>query len=217
MRIFQIGAGGNIGRRLSHLLVQAGDDVTGMHRAPEQASSISATGAAPLLGDLVSDSVEALAEKMAGHDAVVFSAGAHGAGQEKTTLIDGLGLEKAADAAIKAGVDRFVLVSAFPESERAKNLGDDFEHYMRTKKTADVYLSATDLDWVIVRPGMLSEERGTGLVSAGFAVEYGHVSRDNVAAVIAALLHERAVSRVIFELTDGTTPFSDALAHLASR
>jgi len=35
-----------------------------------------------------------------------------------TTLIDGVGVEKTADAAV--GVSRFVLVSAFPESERAK-------------------------------------------------------------------------------------------------
>ena len=75
----------------------------------------------PRRGDLIGDSVGELAAKLSGHDAVVFSAGAHGTGQELTTQIDGRGLEK-------AGVTRFVLVSAFPEAGRGDALGDGFEH-----------------------------------------------------------------------------------------
>lgn len=48
--------------------------------------------------DLIEDSVATLAQRLAGHDAVVFSAGAHGTGAELTTAIDGRGLEKAATA-----------------------------------------------------------------------------------------------------------------------
>jgi len=44
---------------------------------------------------------------------------------------------------------------------------------MRVKKAADVHLAHTDLDWLIVRPGTLTDEPGTGLVSAGLALEYG--------------------------------------------
>lgn len=216
MRVFQIGAAGNVGRRLAALLSQRGDDVTGMHRSPGQAEVILAAGAKPVRGDLVSDAVQDLAAQMAGHDAVVFSAGAHGAGQTQTTQIDGLGLEKAVDAARSAGISRFVLVSAFPESERARGLGDNFEHYMRTKKTADVYLASSGLDWVIVRPGLLTDGPGDGLISAGMAVEYGEVSRDHVAMFIEAALHEPALNHIIVELTDGTEPLEQAVARLGS-
>ena len=216
MKVFQIGAAGGVGRRLSALLSARGDEATGMHRNPEQADTIRDAGATPVAGDLIGDSVEELAAKMAGHDAVVFSAGAHGTGRDQTTLIDGKGLEKAADAAAQAGVSRFVLVSAFPESERGKGLGEGFEHYMRVKKTADVYLTHTDLDWIIVRPGLLRNEPGSGLVTVGVAVEYGDVARDNVAAFIDAALHEPALSRVIVELTDGSTPARDAAAQVAA-
>jgi len=58
---------------------------------------------------------------MRGHSAVVFSAGAHGTGMDQTTLIDGTGLEKAAAAATRAGVSRFVLVSAFPRPVGTSN------------------------------------------------------------------------------------------------
>lgn len=216
MLVFQIGAAGGVGRRLSALLSARGDEATGMHRNPEQADTIHSAGATPVIGDLVKDSVQDLAAKMAGHDAVVFSAGAHGTGRDQTTLIDGKGLEKAADAAVQAGVSRFILVSAFPESERGKGLGEGFEHYMRVKKTADVYLTHTDLDWIIIRPGLLRDEPGSGLVTAGVAVEYGDVARDNVAAFIDAALHEPALSRVIVELTDGSTPVRNAAAQVAA-
>lgn len=216
MKVFQIGAGGNVGRRLSALLRARGDQPSGMHRSPDQAERIERAGARAVAGDLIADSVDALAAKMTGNDAVVFSAGAHGTGRDKTTQIDGEGLEKAVDAALMAGIGRFVLVSAFPESERAGRLGDDFEHYMRVKKTADVYLAASDLDWIIVRPGLLTDAPGTGLVTAGLAVEYGEVSRDSVAAFLDAALHEPRLSRVIVELTDGAVPVADAVSRLAA-
>lgn len=216
MKVFQIGAAGGVGHRLSALLSQRGDEVTGMHRNPDQAEIIRGAGGAPVIGDLIDDSVAGLASLMVGHDAVVFSAGAHGTGQDKTTLIDGVGLEKAADAATIAGVSQFVLVSVFPEAGRAQGLGAGFEHYMRVKKTADVYLTHTDLDWVIVRPGTLRDEPGSGLVTAGVAIEYGDVARDNVAAFIAAALHEPTLSRAIVELTDGDTPVADAPALVAA-
>jgi uncharacterized protein YbjT (DUF2867 family) len=203
-----------VGSRLSRLLIEGGDKVSGMHRHPEQAGKIARDGSTPVLGDLIEDSVQDLAGKFAGHDAVVFSAGAHGTGMDKTTLIDGKGLEKAADAAAKAGIPRFILVSAFPESERGKGLGEGFEHYMRVKKTADVYLTHTDLDWLIVRPGLLRDEPGDGKVTAGLAIEYGDVHRDNVAAFIHAALHSSDLSRIIVELTDGVTPAADAVAQL---
>ena len=177
--------------------------------------SIGGTGATSVLGDLVNDPVEELAERMHGHDAVVFSAGAHGTGRDQTTLIDGAGLEKAAAAAAQAGVPRFVLVSAFPESERGRDLGEGFEHYMRVKKAADVHLVHTELDWVIVRPGGLLDSSGTGHVSAGPAIAYGSIPRDDVAGVIAEILHTPAVSREIVELTSGATPIAEAVASLA--
>lgn len=216
MKVFQIGAAGGVGRRLTQLLTARGDFVTGMHRGPAQGETVRAAGGTPAVGDLIADSVEDLAGKMRGHDAVVFSAGAHGTGQDKTTLIDGRGLQKAADAAALAGVSRFVLVSVFPDALRDGTRSEGFEHYIKVKKTADVYLTRTDLDWLIVRPGTLLDTPGSGRVTAGPAVEYGDVHRDDVAAFLDAALHAPALSRVIVELTSGETPIADAVTRLAS-
>lgn len=214
MKVFIMGAGGGVGRPLARALTARGDEVSGMHRRVEQADAVAASGATSVIGDLIADSVEQLRDRMAGHDAVAFSAGAHGTGQDQTTLIDGQGLEKAAAAARAAGISRFALVSVFPDAGRGREPKPGFEHYMRVKKTADVHLTHTDLDWLIVRPGTLRDEAGDGLVNAGFAIEYGDVRRDNVAAFLAAALHEPALGRVIVELTDGTTPVDAAVASL---
>jgi nucleoside-diphosphate-sugar epimerase len=216
MKVFQIGAAGGVGRRLARLLTERGDEVTGMHRNPAQAETVRACGATALSGDLTVDSVGELAQKIDGHDAVVFSAGAHGTGMDQTSAIDGKGLEKAADAAALAGVRRFVLVSAFPEAWRDRETTEGFEHYVRVKKAADAYLARTDLDWLIVRPGTLLDEPGNGTVTAGLALEYGAVHRDDVAAFIGAALHETSLNRVIVELTSGPTPVAESVAHLAS-
>ena len=210
MRIFQIGVAGGVGRRLARLLVERGDEVTGMFRDPAQSEAVAALGATPALGDLINDTVEQLAAKMAQHDAVVFSAGAHGTGSDNTTLIDGRGLEKAADAARLAGVSRFVLVSVFPDANRAGERSEGFEHYMAVKKQADVYLAATDLNWLIVRPGTLTDDAGDGLVTAGPAIAYGDTRRDNLAAFIAEALHAPGGARRIVEITDGSTPVAEA-------
>lgn len=214
MQVFIIGAAGGVGTPLTKILTERGDRVTGMHRKPEQAEKIAAAGGTPVEGDLITDSIAELGTKVFGHEVVVFSAGAHGTGVDQTTLIDGEGLEKAAAAAYEAGVQRFVLVSAFPEAGRGTETAESFEHYMRVKKAADVHLAGTELDWVIVRPGTLRDEPGDGLVTAGPAIPYGDVRRENVAAFIAELVHRPDVTRVIVELTDGDTPAAEAVDQL---
>jgi nucleoside-diphosphate-sugar epimerase len=217
MQVFIIGAAGGIGTRLAAALAEEGDSVTGMFRNPDHQLRVEAAGAVPVIGDLVADSVDEIAVKMAGHDAVVFTAGAHGTGIEQTTLIDGKGVEKAAAAAEQAGVEQFVLVSAYPEAAADPNgISEGYAHYLRTKKAAEVFLTGTELDWIVVRPGHLLDDPGDGLVTAGLALVEQDVPRDDVAAFIVAALHDPTLSRTIVELTDGTTPVADAVREVAS-
>lgn len=216
-RVFQIGAAGGVGRRLTTLLTANGDRVTGMYRTPGQDAVIRGAGGTPILGNLVSDPADTLAESLAGHDAVIFSAGAHGTGADMTTAIDGRGLEKAVDAALTAGVKRFVLVSVFMDALRDQPRSEGFEHYMAVKRQADTYLARTDLDWLIVRPGTLLDDPGTGLITAGVAIPYGSISRDDVAALLAAALFHPTLNRTAFELVSGDIPITDAVSRLSPR
>ncbi len=53
MRIFLAGASGVIGRRLTPLLIEAGHAVVGTTRSPENAAAIAATGAVPVVVDVL--------------------------------------------------------------------------------------------------------------------------------------------------------------------
>ena len=215
MKVFQIGAAGGIGARLGSILAARGEPSTGMHRRPDQAAGLTSAGMLPVRGDLIDDSAEQLARLIRGHDAVVFSAGAHGTGATTRHSSTVAGSRRPPPPP-RWRLRRFVLVSVFPEAGRSGDPREGFEHYMRVKKSADAHLVSTDLDWVIVRPGTLRDEPGDDRVSAGLALEYGEVRRDNVAAFISAVLDDPGVNRVIVELTDGSTPVAEAVAALRS-
>ncbi|KAA8697575.1 SDR family oxidoreductase [Pseudomonas caricapapayae] len=214
-KVFVIGAAGKVGQRLVKNLADSGHEVIALHRKEEQSAALEATGALPLLGNLTELDAPRLAGSMAGSDVVVFTAGAGGAGIELTNAIDGKGLETAVAAAELAGVRRFLLVSAFPEAARGTDTSAGFENYMRVKKQADVYLASSALDWVILRPGTLIDTPGKGEISAGLAIAYGDIPRDDVAAVLAALVDRPEISRQIIELTQGATPVDMALRTLS--
>ncbi|KPB71512.1 NAD(P)H-binding protein [Pseudomonas cannabina] len=216
-RVFVIGAAGKVGLRLIKNLGDNGHEVIALHRKEQQSALIKATGALPLLGNLVEMDAPALASAMADSDVVIFTAGAGGAGIELTNAIDGEGLKTSVAAAELAGVRRFLLVSAFPEAARGKDTSAGFENYMQVKKNADVCLASSALDWVIIRPGTLVYRAGSGKIRAGLAIPYGDIARDDVAAFLAALVSQPEVSRQIIELTEGTTPVGLAVKALGQR
>jgi len=211
-RILIIGATGETGMRTVRQLKSAGHQPYGLHRHAGQAESLRAQGAVPVKGDLLTLQADALSALLMGMDAVIFTAGSNGGGDDLTDKIDGDGVVLTATAAKLAGVKRMLLVSAFPDAWRDRHMPADFEHYMFVKRQADVYLAGTDLEWVIVRPGTLTTQPGTGHVRLGLAIPYGDVSRDNLAAVLVRLVETPEVRRVILELTDGDTPICDAIA-----
>lgn len=215
-KVFIIGGAGKVGRRLARQLAERGHQPNAMHRDPQQATELEALGAHSVPGSLLDLDASALARLMTGCDAVVFSAGAGGkGGAPMIHAIDGQGLELTVSAAQQAGIKRFLLVSAFPDASRGKTVSDTFETYMAVKKLADAHLAATDLDWVILRPGTLLDAPGTGHVRAGLAIPYGEIPRDDVAATLVAIIEQPTVNRVIIELTQGDTSVSDAVQQFA--
>ncbi len=146
-RVFIIGATGGVGSRLAAQLVDRGDQPIGLHRRPEQARLLKVRGIEAVAGDLTSIGIDQLAAPMEGTAAVVFTAGASEEGPRVADAVDGQGVVVAAAAAAKAGVARFLLVSAFPDAWRDLRMPTEFEHYMKVKRQADVHLAGTDLDW----------------------------------------------------------------------
>jgi uncharacterized protein YbjT (DUF2867 family) len=216
MKIFIVGITGEVGFRLARILKVRGDEVHGLYRSPNQTKVLNSIGVTATLGDLVSIEPAHLADAMRGSDAMVFSAGAGGDSNAMTKAIDGAGVTKSIAAAKLAGISRFFLVSVFPEAWRERHMDEGFEHYIMVKKQADIELTESDLDWVILRPSALKNTPGTGTISLGVAQIHTEVRRDDVAATLAELIHTPAVSRKILELTEGTTPISKAVGTMSS-
>jgi uncharacterized protein YbjT (DUF2867 family) len=134
-----------------------------------------------------------------------------------TTAVDGNGPAKVAEAAKIAGINRFYLVSVFPEAWRDRGMGEEFEHYMVEKKKAETQLVLTDLDWVILRPSALTNDAGVGTVDLGLAKVHAEISRDDVAATLVALMENPAIARAILEATGGTKPIAEAVTEVGAR
>jgi uncharacterized protein YbjT (DUF2867 family) len=127
------------------------------------------------------------------------------------------------DAAAKAGVSRYVMVSYTRADADLDTVAesDSFFPYVRAKHDADEYLRASDLDFTILGPGTLTLDAATERVrladASGEALEgtladdEKVTSRDNVAAVIAHVVATGAASREKVNFYDGDTPIATAI------
>ncbi|MFK0288078.1 SDR family oxidoreductase [Streptomyces sp. NPDC090499] len=218
MRVVIAGGHGQVALRLERLLAARGEQVAGIIRRPEQASDLQAAGAAPVVCDLESATVGEVAGHLKAASAVVFAAGA-GAGSQfaRKDTVDRGAAVMFADAAEAAGVRRFVMVSAMRvDQEPSEGTDPGFAAYLRAKGAADADIRArSGLDWTILRPGRLTNDPGTGLVTLAESTGRADVTRDDVAAVLVGLLHTPGTARRTLELTGGSTPVNEAVAQAA--
>jgi uncharacterized protein YbjT (DUF2867 family) len=208
------GGHGQIARLLTRRLAAAGDEVVGIVRNPEHEADLRADGAEPVVCDLEQATPDRLADVVRGADAVVFAAGAGpGSGAGRKATMDRDGAIKLLRAAEQAGVERYVMVSAMGASDPPE--GDEvFAVYLRAKADADEALRQSDLRWVVVRPGGLTDDPATERVRIGPSLPRGQVARDDVAAVLAAVLRDDLAAGHTFDLVAGDTPVHDALQAL---
>jgi nucleoside-diphosphate-sugar epimerase len=221
MRVVIAGGHGQIALRLGRLLAERGDVPVGLVRNPDHADDLRERGVEPVMLDLENTSVDDVALALEDADATVFAAGAGpGSGVARKDTVDRAAAALLADGAARAGVRRYVLISSTGvESVRGGATPDGvdevFRAYLRAKLAAEEYVGHQDLDWTILRPGRLTDDPGTGLVTLGPEVPRDDVTRDDVAAVVVALLDEPATAGAVLELRNGDTPIADAVRAVA--
>jgi uncharacterized protein YbjT (DUF2867 family) len=212
MDVVVAGGHGQIGLRLLAQLAEQGHTARGLVRNPDHVADLEEAGAQAIVCDLEHD--EPSGEDLAGADAVVFAAGAGpGSGAECKRTMDLGGAVKLIEAAKAHGIDRYVMVSSMgagdpPEGE------EGMAPYLQAKAEADQALEQSGLDYTIVRPGGLTNEPGTGKVQAAKSVERGQIPRDDVAAVLVAVLETPKTVGKTFELVGGSRPIHEAISSL---
>src|SRR4029453_14265163 len=219
MRIVVAGAHGKVARRLGRLLSSRGETVVGIIRNPAHEADLVADGVTPAVLDLENTAVDELAAVVSGADAVVFAAGAGpGSGAERKRTVDYGAAVLLADAPERAGVRGYLLISSVgvEQARRGTPRGMDpvFAAYLQAKLRAeDEILPRPALDVTIVRPGVLTDDPGTGRVTLGHGIDPGEIPRDDVALVLAEILRAHKVNDVV-EVVSGPTPVADAVAAL---
>lgn len=212
MRVAIAGAHGKIGLRLTRVLTDRGDTVVGLIRNPDHAEDIHGAGGEPAVCDLEKVAAEEVTDRVRSADAVVFAAGAGaGSGAQRKLTMDRDGAVKLLEAARSAEVARYLIVSSIG-AENPPAGEEVFNVYLRAKAEADAAVQASDRQWTVLRPGRLTDDPGRGAVRLQADPFRGEVSRDDVAAVLAALIDEpRAAGKVLY-VNRGEDSVEDALA-----
>ncbi len=214
MRIVIAGGHGQVARPLERILLAAGHEPVGMVRREAHAADLARDGVESVLIDLEATDVAELTEAIRGADAVVFAAGGgpDGNAARKETVDKGAAI-MLADAAEAAGVRRYVMVSAMHTDRADPHSAEVFDVYLRAKEAADEDLRRRDLEWTVVKPGLLTDDDPTGLVSVG-SLDRGRIPRGDVAAVVAAVLEAPDTVGKTFDLLAGDVPVVEAVAGL---
>ncbi|MFB1080909.1 SDR family oxidoreductase [Jeotgalibacillus sp. JSM ZJ347] len=204
MDVLVIGANGTTGRLTIDKLAKRNKYYArGMVRKESQFEEIEKLGGLPVLGDLEGDFEKAFDEV----DAVIFAAGSGGhTGPEKTKSVDEEGAIKAIDLAVEKGVKKFVMLSAIGAGDLSSmDIGDDMKAYYEAKHAADQHLEKSGLNYSIIRPGLLTDEKGTGKIRAAEVLidRQGDITRSDVAEVLVlALDHENLNNKAVEILND---------------
>lgn len=213
-----IGGHGKVGLLTAPLLAEHGHTVTSVIRNPDQTAEIEAAQAQALVLDIETASQDELAQAFAGQDAIVWSAGAGGGDPERTFAVDRDAAIRSMDAALQAGVQRYVMVSYLGASTQHGVPEDNsFFAYAESKGAADEHLRNSGLDWTILGPGALTLEDPTGMITVGPGGgddASRDTSRANVAeAIRVALATQNSIGQQI-EFVDGEEPIVAAFAQL---
>ena len=206
MRLLIAGASGRTGRLLTERALGHGHDVTALVR---DASSFPEPGERlrVVVGDVLSP--ETLVSAVEGQDAVISVL----APRPRTNgLVYVEGTRNLADASARAGVRRFVAVSAEGAGVDSHTLRLAYRLVMRIPVVARLYpdiarmeselRARTDLDWTVVRPPILTNGRRGGVV------------REAVGRVVAAglLLSRADLAQYLLELVESGDHVRESVA-----
>lgn len=216
MRVLVVGANGRVGSSLVRQLADKGYDVVASGRSREKVEYLRGVGAQPIVLDLHSTAT-GMAAVLASvkPDVVIFTAGSRGTDLLQT---DAFGAVKLMQACADCAISRFIMLSSVgsldPESWDKPGFAE-LKDYMTAKYFADDYLIArSTLDFTILQPVALTDEKGTGLVQVGTADFDRANSVHDVAAVLAELVESENAIRKIVPMSAGDTPVKQAVAAL---
>lgn len=198
MKIIVFGPTGGTGRQLVAQALIARHEVTAFTRNP------AAIEARPRLTIVTGDTRDpgAVGNAIAGHDAVLCALG--GQPWRRNARVCSSAIRNIAPSMVKHGVRRCVAISTFGAGDtrqlvgwlaRSLLFGFVLRSEVADKEVMEKELSATDLEWIVVRVGLLTDGPARGAWRAaddGSIRAMGKIARSDVAAFMLAQLESEA-------------------------
>lgn len=207
-KILIVGATGDTGKRVIEILRNSQSfKPVAMVRKEEQKEIFEDMEIETVLADLEKDVDHALE----GMDKIIFAAGSGGnTGDEKTIAVDQNGAIKIIDAAKKAGIKKFIMLSSMGADDPSSH--PTLKTYLEAKKKADEHLIESGLPYTILRPGALNDDLGLAKVKLAEKLnQQGEISRDDVAFLLVMSLADPLVKNKIIEAIEGKESIKSAI------
>ena len=203
-RVVVWGASSGLGLAIAKYFAEKGAEVVGVARNPEKSPELKAICQSTFACDAtVAEEVDRVVEKLNQEDIIISTMGSFRA----DIPVDYLGHRYLIDAACKASLKRFVLVTSLGCGDSWKYLSEKskagFGGVVREKSLAEAWLQTSDLDYTIIRPGGLKdgEATGTGVLNEPTEV-HGLIYRQEVARLAYEMLERGEGSHQIYHCVD---------------
>ncbi|WP_299391429.1 SDR family oxidoreductase [uncultured Gelidibacter sp.] len=201
------GANGTTGKQIVQLLSETQYfKPVAMVRSKDQARQFEKDGIQTVLGDLEKD----VSHTLENIDKVIFAAGSGG---KNVIGVDQEGAKRLIDSSKNAKIKKFVMLSSMGADapEEAEQLQD----YLKAKQNADEHLISSGLNYAIVRPGSLNNEKPTNHIQLQPKLsQQGEISRGDVAQTLVRVLNDDTANKVSFEILNGDTLIGRALENV---
>ena len=203
--IFLAGASRGVGREIANCLTAQENQVKALLRTEEKRQELEAMGITVALGDALNiDDVEKaiLAEEKI--DIVISTIGGVPKDSERA---DYLGNKNLIDAAVKAGVKKFILISSIGSGNSANAIPpqalETLKPVLIEKEKAEKHLIESGLTYTVIRPGGLKSEPATG---NGILTEdpkiAGTIHRADVAQLVCRSINSEKTNNKVLSAID---------------
>ncbi|MEG4055541.1 MULTISPECIES: SDR family oxidoreductase [unclassified Microcoleus] len=203
--IFLAGASRGVGLEIAKCLIAQNMQVTALLRSPATSIELEAMGIKVVTGDALD--AAAMEAAMAGGEpihAVISTIGGLPKDGERS---DYLGNKNLIDAAVKAGVQKFILVSSIGSGNSAAALQPQVLQTLGPvlieKEKAENHLIESGMIYTVIRPGGLKSEpaTGNGILTEDCRVA-GTIHRADVAQLVCQCLVSDAANNKVLSAVD---------------
>ncbi|CDM98375.1 MAG: SDR family oxidoreductase [Limnospira sp. PMC 1291.21] len=203
--IFLAGASRGVGREIANCLRGGQVKVRALLRSPSSGPELERMGIEIVMGDALD--LAAVEQAVTDGPAISAMISTIGGLPKDGQRADYLGNRNLIDAAVKANVGKFILISSIGSGQSAVALPPQAMETLKSvlieKEKAEEHLINSGLTYTIIRPGGLKSEpaTGNGVLTEDYRVA-GTIHRADVAALACACLHSDQANNKILSAID---------------